>query len=96
MSIDESTPGVKWCSRGFYLWLCLLLGGACLAAPAVDVYPGATWESRSPEEAGLLRDKLSALGLETKANTPAEFAAFIREEVPKWAKAVKDSGAKAD
>jgi tripartite-type tricarboxylate transporter receptor subunit TctC len=43
-----------------------------------------------------VKDRLSALGLETKANTPAEFAAFIREEVPKWAKAVKDSGAKAD
>jgi tripartite-type tricarboxylate transporter receptor subunit TctC len=43
-----------------------------------------------------VKDKLSALGLETKPNTPAEFAAFIREEVPKWAKAVKDSGAKAD
>ena len=43
-----------------------------------------------------VREKLSALGLETKANSPTEFAAFIREEVPKWAKAVKDSGAKAD
>jgi hypothetical protein len=30
------------------------------------------------------------------ANTPAEFAAVIRSEQPRWAKAVKDSGAKVD
>ena len=43
-----------------------------------------------------VRDRLSALGLESRPNSPADFAAFLREEVPKWAKAVKDSGAKAD
>jgi tripartite-type tricarboxylate transporter receptor subunit TctC len=43
-----------------------------------------------------VRDRLSALGLESRQNSPADFAAFLREEVPKWAKAVKDSGAKAD
>ena len=31
-----------------------------------------------------------------RANTPAEFAAVIRAEQPRWAKAVKDSGAKVD
>jgi hypothetical protein len=29
-------------------------------------------------------------------NTPAEFAAIIRAEQPRWAKAIKDSGAKVD
>jgi len=43
-----------------------------------------------------VRERRAILGLEWKPNTPAEFAAFLREEVPKWAKAVKDSGAKAD
>ena len=43
-----------------------------------------------------VRDRLSQNGLTSKRNSPAEFAAFIREEIPKWAKAVKDSGAKAD
>jgi tripartite-type tricarboxylate transporter receptor subunit TctC len=41
-------------------------------------------------------ERLTQLGLEWKPNTSAEFAAFLREEVQKWAKAVKDSGAKAD
>jgi tripartite-type tricarboxylate transporter receptor subunit TctC len=43
-----------------------------------------------------IREKLGQLGLDLRHNAPAEFAAFIREEIPKWAKAVKDSGAKAD
>ncbi len=43
-----------------------------------------------------VREKLSALGMESRPNTPGDFAAFLREEVAKWAKAVKDSGAKAD
>lgn len=40
--------------------------------------------------------RIAALGLESRQNSPADFAAFLREEVPKWSKAVKDSGAKAD
>jgi tripartite-type tricarboxylate transporter receptor subunit TctC len=43
-----------------------------------------------------VQERLALLGLEWKANTSGEFAAFLREEVQKWAKAVKDSGAKAD
>jgi tripartite-type tricarboxylate transporter receptor subunit TctC len=43
-----------------------------------------------------VRDKLGALGLESRPNSPADFAAFLRSEIIKWAQAVKDSGAKAD
>jgi len=43
-----------------------------------------------------VKEKLTQSGLTSKRNTPAEFAAFIREEIPKWAKAIKDSGAKVD
>jgi tripartite-type tricarboxylate transporter receptor subunit TctC len=43
-----------------------------------------------------VQERLALLGLEWKANTSGEFAAFLRQEVQKWAKAVKDSGAKAD
>jgi tripartite-type tricarboxylate transporter receptor subunit TctC len=43
-----------------------------------------------------VRERLQQLGLEWRSNTSGEFAAFLREEVQKWAQAVKDSGAKAD
>jgi tripartite-type tricarboxylate transporter receptor subunit TctC len=41
-------------------------------------------------------DRLAQLGLEWKGNTAGEFSAFLRDEVDKWAKAVKESGARAD
>ncbi len=43
-----------------------------------------------------LKDKLGLLGLDFRRNSLADFAAFIRIEVPKQAKAVKDSGAKVE
>jgi tripartite-type tricarboxylate transporter receptor subunit TctC len=40
--------------------------------------------------------RLIGLGTEPKTTTPAEFSAYIRSEVTKWAKVVKDSGARLD
>ena len=41
-------------------------------------------------------DKLRALGLEPWISTPDELAKYQASEIVKWAKVVKDSGAKAD
>ncbi len=41
-------------------------------------------------------DKLRALGLEPWISTPEELARYQASEIIKWAKVVKDSGAKAD
>jgi tripartite-type tricarboxylate transporter receptor subunit TctC len=43
-----------------------------------------------------VKERLASLGMDWKPNSSGEFAAFLREEVQKWAKAVRDSGAKAD
>lgn len=43
-----------------------------------------------------LRSKLADLGLEAQASSPDEFAAFIRAEIPKWAKIIHDAGIRTD
>lgn len=43
-----------------------------------------------------VQDKFRALGLDIIGNTPQQFADFIKRDIVKWAKVVKDSGAKAD
>ena len=43
-----------------------------------------------------LREKWLASGAEPAASTPEEFRAFIGKELPKYARIVKDSGAKVD
>jgi len=43
-----------------------------------------------------LRERLEALGAEVAPGTPREFADYIAREIPKWAKVVKDSGARAE
>lgn len=43
-----------------------------------------------------VKERLSPVGIETFSSTPAQFAAFIKEETAKWAKVVKFSGARLD
>jgi tripartite-type tricarboxylate transporter receptor subunit TctC len=43
-----------------------------------------------------LRERLANLGAEIATGTPKEFAAYIAREIPKWAKVVRDSGARAE
>lgn len=43
-----------------------------------------------------LRKKLGDEGADAAGGTPEQFAALIRDEIPRWGKVVKDSGAKID
>jgi tripartite-type tricarboxylate transporter receptor subunit TctC len=43
-----------------------------------------------------IKEKFAQQALDFKRNSPAEAAAFLASEVPKWAQAIKDSGAKAE
>jgi tripartite-type tricarboxylate transporter receptor subunit TctC len=43
-----------------------------------------------------LKDRLTSLGAEISTGTPKQFTDYIAREIPKWAKVVKDSGARPD
>lgn len=47
------------------------------------------------EDAGV-QQKLAALGVDVAPDTPEEFAAYIKAEIPKWAAVIKASGAKVE
>jgi tripartite-type tricarboxylate transporter receptor subunit TctC len=42
------------------------------------------------------KKRLAALGFDAVSNTPEQFTAYIKIEVSKWAKVIKDSGARVD
>jgi tripartite-type tricarboxylate transporter receptor subunit TctC len=41
-----------------------------------------------------MRKRFDALGIELIGNSPAEFAAAIDAEIPKWAKLIREAGIK--
>jgi len=43
-----------------------------------------------------VRERFAAAGLETVSSTPAEFAAFIRSEIAKWARVAKEANIKVE
>jgi tripartite-type tricarboxylate transporter receptor subunit TctC len=42
------------------------------------------------------KERLAVLGFDPVVNTPEEFTAYVKVEVTKWAKVIKDSGARVD
>jgi tripartite-type tricarboxylate transporter receptor subunit TctC len=53
-------------------------------------------ESNKALQSGEMKEKLLAQGAEAVGNSPEFFADYIRSETIKWAKVVKESGAKVD
>jgi len=47
-------------------------------------------------QAGEMRERLAAMGIQPLSSTPERFGEFFRAEVTKWAAVVKESGARAD
>ena len=63
--------------------------------------PGAVMERFNAEinkimEMPDVKAKFAEQGLTSRRNSSAEFATYLRSGIPKWAKAVKDSGAKPE
>jgi tripartite-type tricarboxylate transporter receptor subunit TctC len=68
-----------------------LLGPTGTPKDVLDKLHGETVKALATPE---VRRKFDELGLEPVVNTPAEFAAIIRKEIPEWAKVIKDAGIK--
>jgi tripartite-type tricarboxylate transporter receptor subunit TctC len=65
-------------------------GGA--PAPIVDVLNRAVVSAaRAPATV----ERFTALGAESVGSSPAEFTAYVKSEIPRWSKAIRASGAKA-
>jgi tripartite-type tricarboxylate transporter receptor subunit TctC len=79
---------------GFYAasWYGLLLPTGTPKAVTDNLAKEIGTIMRTPD----IRDKMLAQGFEPVGNTPAEFAKFIREEMPRWEKVVKAAGIKGE
>lgn len=69
------------------------VGPAGMPKPIVDKLNHALIEALKLPE---VKDKLTAVGVDPMTSTAQEFDAYIRSEIPKWAKVVKASGARAE
>ncbi|MEO7133302.1 MAG: tripartite tricarboxylate transporter substrate binding protein [Vicinamibacterales bacterium] len=66
------------------------------AGTSRDIVQRINAEANKALQAAEMKDKLLAQGAEAAGNSPEYFADYIRSETTKWAKVVKDSGAKVD
>jgi len=86
--VAATVPGFDWRAwQG-------IVAPAALPPAVVDRLSAEMQKIQATQE---FRDQLLRFGMEPMPpNTPQEFAAIIRAEQPRWAKAIKDSGAKVD
>ena len=71
-----------------YTWAGLLLPRATPARIAARLHD----ETVKVLQDSAVRERLLGLGVEPVGNTPAEFAAFLKTEIARWARAVKQAG----
>jgi tripartite-type tricarboxylate transporter receptor subunit TctC len=94
---DPKLPGVPSIASqgvpGFeaYTWWGVFGPANLPAALAKRVAEELAKAARSPA----VVEKLSAQGMEVTAGTPGELDAFVRKEIPRWAKVIKDNGIKS-
>jgi len=73
-------------------WLGFVAPAGTPAAAVNRFHAELTEVLKEPE----VQERFRNLGLDIIGNTPEQFAEFIKKDIVKWAKVVKDSGARAD
>ena len=91
-------PGVPTIAESGYAGF-EAVGWIGIAAPAKT--PGPVLDKLNAEMVRILgeadvKEKLNTLAFTPVGDTREQFAAYIKSEIAKWGKAVRDSGAKAD
>src|SRR3984893_17861495 len=86
--ISHAVPGFDW-----QAWQ----GIVAPAGTPKEIVARLSADLRSIQETPEFKEQLIKFGMEPSApNSPEQFAATIAAEQPRWAKAIKDSGAKVD
>ena len=75
-----------------YVWMGLLAPKGTPAALVEQINKDVTAVLESPD----VRAHFANAGMETVGSTPAEFGAFFRNERERWAKTIRETGAKPD
>ncbi len=75
-----------------YTWVGLFFP----AGTPQDIVARLNAEAQTALKSAELRDKLAGVGFEPVGDGPREFAPYLRTEVVKWAKVVKETGAKVE
>ena len=86
-AIAEFVPGYVG-----YVWYGVFAPAATPKDVIARLHAAIVTALKNPE----LKAKLAGQGADVVGNSPAEFGAYIRSEIVKWTKVIKDSGAKAD
>ena len=85
--IESGLPGFEATS-----WYCVVAPAGTPKAIIDRLHAEIVKALNTPE----MRQRLADDGAEVESSTPAELARFVRAEIAKWAKAVRDSGARID
>jgi tripartite-type tricarboxylate transporter receptor subunit TctC len=70
-----------------------VLAPAATPAPIIAKLNAQLVAAMKPAE---MRSRMAAAGFEPVGDTPAQFAEFVKADIARWAKVVKDSGARVD
>jgi tripartite-type tricarboxylate transporter receptor subunit TctC len=84
---EAGFPGVE-----DYTWIGILFPKGTPAAIAQKMNAAVNAAIRSPD----IRERFDQLAFDPVGGTPADFADYIRAEIPKWAKVIRESNVKAE